>query len=977
MKGGSIRRLSAAGAVLACFTVLVGGAAADETTSVSIAATPPSVTEGTAATFTLTRSGDLTLLSTVTYSTEDGSATAGSDYTAQTGIREFLPGQATTEPITVVTEGNSLDEPDETFKVKLSEPTVNAKFGTAVAEVTITDDDAPPVVSIANAPPVTEGGGPATFAVSLSGASGKSVTVTYGTANGSAVAGSDYTATSGTLTWAPGETAAKTVSVPITDDPLDEATENFAVQLSPPVNATIGDGTGVGTIEDNDQPPTIASISDPTVAEGNAGTVNASFVVTLSGPSGRDVSVQYATAEGTALANEDFVPTSGTLTIAAGGTSGTINVPVKGDTTPEPDEHFFVNLFGATNAASIADAQGKATISNDDTPPSTTTITDPTVTEGNSGVVKANFVVSLSAASSQPVTIRYSTVDGTAKAPEDYVAASNEAIVIPPGQTSGTIAVDVKGDTLSEPTEEFFVNLLSAVNATLGPDTQGKGTITDDDALPTLSVTGAQVTEGDGGTVNLDFRVRLSTTSAQRAAVTAFTQDGTAVAPTDYQQKSQRFEWAPNTPPAELEKIFRVVVNGDQLDEPDETVLVRLADPAGATISSASATGTIQDNDNKSMLSVSNAEANEGSAGANSTMTFKVTLAPASARTVGVAWATANGTATAGSDYTAASGTLTFAPGETEKSVAVPVLGDDVNEENETLLVNLSGATGAAVADAQGLGTIVDKNAPPSLSIDDPSARESEGAIFTVTLAGTTLRTVTVSFSTADGIAREGSDYSPRRGTLTFAPGEKTKTIAVTVLDDTVAESLETFFVNLGDPVNAVITKSRGVASIEASDQATTAGGARTPRTTTPPPTTPPPTTPQTVPKPANARAVFPRMVLGPRSLTLTSLGKAKMQVSCAKRSRVSCTGVVSLENAGKPTMVLGKRSFAVKKGRRVYIPVTLSNRGFALVQKRGSVQARAVVFIKTGGKTYRIVVKGTIAIKATKRPEPRVQVDP
>lgn len=970
MKGGSIRRLSAAGLLLLCLTVFVGqGAAGDSPFTVADAS--GSEASGKV-TFTITLPAAAAHDEVFTYTTAPpGTATPIVDYDG-TGGTVTVPTGGTGKTFDVSVVDDPVDEDDaETFTV-----TVSKGGASDVSTGTIVDNDGPPAVSISDAS--APEGSPATFTISLSAASALPVTVNYATQPGTATTPADYETKSGSVTILPTDPdRSETISVSTVVDTLDEANETFQVQLSGPTNATIGDGTGVGTIEDDDQPPTIASISDPTVAEGNAGTVNASFVVTLSGPSGRDVSVQYATAEGTALANEDFVPTSGTLTIAAGGTSGTINVPVKGDTTPEPDEHFFVNLFGATNAASIADAQGKATISNDDTPPSTTTITDPTVTEGNSGVVKANFVVSLSAASSQPVTIRYSTVDGTAKAPEDYVAANNEAIVIPPGQTSGTIAVDVKGDTLSEPTEEFFVNLLSAVNATLGPDTQGKGTITDDDALPTLSVTGAQVTEGDGGTVNLDFRVRLSTTSAQRAAVTAFTQDGTAVAPTDYQQKSQRFEWAPNTPPAELEKIFRVVVNGDQLDEPDETVLVRLADPAGATISSASATGTIQDNDNKSMLSVSNAEANEGSAGANSTMTFKVTLAPASARTVGVAWATANGTATAGSDYTAASGTLTFAPGETEKSVAVPVLGDDVNEENETLLVNLSGATGAAVADAQGLGTIVDKNAPPSLSIDDPSARESEGAIFTVTLAGTTLRTVTVSFSTADGIAREGSDYSPRRGTLTFAPGEKTKTIVVTVLDDTVAESLETFFVNLGDPVNAVITKSRGVASIEASDQATTAGGAGTPRTTTPPPTTQPPTTPQTVPKPANAPAVFPRMVLGPRSLTLTSLGKAKMQVSCAKTSRVSCTGVVSLENAGKPTMVLGKRSFAVKKGRRVYIPVTLSNRGFALVQKRGSVQARAVVFIKTGGKTYRIVVKGTIAIKATKRPEPRVQVDP
>jgi large repetitive protein len=968
MKGGSVRRLCAAVVVLGCFTALAGGAAADETTMVSIAATPPSVTEGTAATFTVTRTGDLTLLSTLTYSTEDGTATAGSDYTgAQNQPLTFAPFDDS-ETITIATTASAHAEPPENFRVRLSGPTVNATIANAVASVTIVDDDVLPTVSISGAPTPNEGE-QASFNVSLSAAYPETVTVDWGTQNGTATAGSDYTASGGTVTFAPGETGPKTVTVNTTNDSIDEDNETFTVNLSAPSNATIGTGSATATIQDGDDPPAIASISDVTVTEGNSATVNASFVVTLSAASGRDVSVQYSTAEGTATATEDFVPESGTVTFPAGATSRTIDVAVKGDTVPEPDEHFFVNLFGAVNAASIADAQGKATITNDDTPPSTTTITDPTVTEGNTGTVAANFVVSLSSASSQPVTIRYSTVDGSAKAPDDYVPASNQAITIPPGQTSGTISVEVKGDTIYEGTENFFVNLLSAVNATLGPDTQGQATITDDDPLPTITLVGAQVTEGTGSTVNLDFKVRLSASSAQRAAVTAFTQDGSAVAPTDYQQKSQRFEWAPNVAAGELEKTFTVVVNGDQLDEPEETITVRLADPAGATVAVGEAVGRILDNDHRSMLSISNAEANEGSAGTNGTMTFKITLSPASARTVNVAWATANGTATAGSDYTAASGTVAFAPFETEKSITIQVLGDNVNEENETVLVNLTGASGAGVADGQGLGTIVDKNAPPSLSIDDPFGRESEGATFTVTLAGTTLRTVTVSFSTADGTAREGTDYSPRRGTLTFAPGEKSKTVVVTVIDDNAAESLENFSVNLGDPVNGVITKSRGVASIEANDQgaAATAGSNATAKN----PTTLPVTTPKT-----KTPTVFPRMVLGPRSLTLTPVGRAMMRITCAKTSKVHCVGVVALESISKPTLVLAKRSFAVKKGRQGAVPLRLSDRGFGLVQTRRSMNVRAVVFLKAGGKTYRIV-PGVVLVKATKKPETRVQVKP
>lgn len=840
----------------------------------------------------------------------------------------------------------------------------------AVLVMSVSNAGAAPAQNITISDAEVTEGGKAVFKVSLTAGKDNSV-VTYVTKDGSAtVADLDYEAKQGSVTVEAGKPPVE-IEVQTVQDAKNETDETFTVELTAATNqATIEDGVGAGKILNNDAPPTIASISDPTVTEGNAGTVNASFVVTLSAPSGKDITVQYATAEGTATANEDFIPASGTLTIAAGATTGTINVQVKGDTLPEPDEHFFINLFGAVNAESIVDAQGKATITNDDTPPSIASISDPTVTEGNTGTVAANFEVRLSGNAPSPVTIRYSTRDGSAVAPDDYTAVPpNSPVTIPAGSDRVVIPVQVKGDTLPEPNEDFFLTILSVTNATMGSDNEGKATIVNDDAAPTISIQSASVTEGDGGTVSLSFTVRLSTRTAQQVQVTATTQDGTAVAPSDYQSRTQVLVWAPNT--AELDKTFTVLVNGDTLDETNETLHVQLSSPSGATIAGGSAVGTIIDNDNNSRLAISNAEANEGAAGVNSTMTFKVTLAPASARPVSVAWATADGTATAGSDYTAASGTLTFAPGETEKAIVVSVLGDDINEENETVQVKLSDASGAAVADADGLGTIVDKNAPPSLSIDDPSAREGEGATFTVTLAGTTLRTVTVTFTTEEGMAQAGSDFAPRRGTLTFAPGEKTKTVSVTVIDDTLGEGPETFSVNLGDPVNAVMTKASGFATIEASDLDSLSG-----------PSGPPPARDLPVtrglplaPKSTNRKVVFPQMVLGPRSLTLTSVGRARMQVTCTKKSRVTCSGSVLLQNPSKPMFVLGKRTFSVKRGKQAYIPVTLNDRGFALVQKRGSLRARAVVFIKAGGKTYRFV-PGYILIRAAKNPQPRVAVD-
>jgi hypothetical protein len=227
----------------------------------------------------------------------------------------------------------------------------------------------PPVVSIGDAT-VTEGNAgsvSAVFTVSLSAASGQTVTVQYATANGTATAGSDYTAASGTVAFAPGDVA-KTVPVAVLGDAVVEPSETFVVNLSNPTNATIGDGQGLGTIVDNDAPPPpVVSIGDATVTEGNAGSVSAVFTVSLSAASGQTVTVQYATANGTATAGSDYTAASGTVTFAPGDVSETVGVAVLGDTVFEPSETFVVNLSNPTNAT-IGDGQGLGTITDDEGP---------------------------------------------------------------------------------------------------------------------------------------------------------------------------------------------------------------------------------------------------------------------------------------------------------------------------------------------------------------------------------------------------------------------------------------------------------------------------------------------------------------------------------------------------------------------------------------------------------------------------------
>ena len=198
--------------------------------------------------------------------------------------------------------------------------------------------------------------------------------------------------------------------------------------------------------------------------------------------------------------------------------------------------------------------------------------------------------------------------------------------------------------------------------------------------------------------------------------------------------------------------------------------------------------------------------------------TFTATLSAASADPITVTYAAAAGSATAGSDYQAASGTLTFAPGETSKTITVLVNGDRLGEPNETFSVNLDSPTNATIADGQGVGTILDDE--PHISVSDVTKAEGKKGqttqfTFTVTLSAAYDQPVIVSFKTTDGTARSGEDYVATTATLTFAPGETTKTITITVKGDNKREADETFFVDLtGVSGNSLVAKGRGIGTI-------------------------------------------------------------------------------------------------------------------------------------------------------------------
>ncbi|MDQ4122089.1 MAG: DUF5050 domain-containing protein [Acidobacteriota bacterium] len=335
------------------------------------------------------------------------------------------------------------------------------------------------------------------------------------------------------------------------------------------------------------------TIGDVSSNEGHSGTTGFNFNVTLSRPSGQMIMVDFATDSGSAsAAGGDYVSRIGTLTFNPNETSKTITILVNGDISIEGDEVFYVMLSNPINAI-FTDRQGNGTIVNDDTQIS---INDVSLNEGNSGITAFNFTATLSPAIPQAVSVSFATADGTATvANADYNPISG-IVSFGPNETNKTITVQVRGDTVIEPNETFFVNLSGAPINVAVADNQGIGTIINDDTtLPTLSINDVSLNEGNSGTTVFTFTVSLSPASTQTVTVNYATANNTAVAPGDYVSISPT---ALVFGPGETSKPISVSVIGDTAVEPNETFFVNLTTPSNAAISDNQGIGTIVNDDN-------------------------------------------------------------------------------------------------------------------------------------------------------------------------------------------------------------------------------------------------------------------------------------------------------------------------------------------------------------------------------------------
>jgi large repetitive protein len=643
------------------------------------------------------------------------------------------------------------------------------------------------------------------------------LSVTWTTANGTATSPADYADSSGVVTLTRA-TSSRTVSVPVVTDAIDEPAETFVVNLSNLVGSpgTIGDAQGVASITDDDAAPSL-TIDDLTVPEGDVGSSTADLALALSGPSGFDVSVAWATVAGSATAGADYVSSSGTATIPAGSTAGTVSVDVLADTTDEAAETFTVSLSAPTNAT-IADDTGTVTITDDDPLP-VLTIDDRSGAEGDAGTSTMTFTVALTPASGRTVTVDWTTSDGSATQPGDYQPASG-TLTFAAGDTSETLDVTVNGDVVPELDETFAVVLSNPVRATVGTGT-GTGTIVDDEVASVIDIAEPTLAEGDAGASTMAFEVTLSNPSAVPVTVDWATASGTATGGVDFTSATGTVSFAP----FDVTEEIQVAIDGDLTYEPDETFAVDLENATNATIGDPQGVGTIANDDPVPALSVANVAADEGDAG-STTFTFTVSLDRASGVDAAVDYTTTPDSATEGADYADSSGTLVIPAGDPSGTIDVTVFGDALHEDPERFDLELSAPSSATIDDGAARGTIANDDPLPTLSIGDATVTEGTGTakniIFTVSLSEESGLPATVDWSTADGTARGPADYAASGGTLTFPPGTTSRTISVKVKGDRVDERRETFTVNLVDPVGATIVDGVGVGRIGDNDKTPT-----------------------------------------------------------------------------------------------------------------------------------------------------------
>ena len=649
------------------------------------------------------------------------------------------------------------------------------------------------VVGVTAAEPTAGATSTANFAVTLSKASTTPVSIGYATSNGTATAGVDYTATSGTLSFAPGVTSQQ-IKVAVLADATVETNETFTVTLSKPVGATLTTATATGTITNTPVAPV------PSTGTTYSITATGPDIVGFNPAKDKldlgDVSVHNFIVVDTADGVGFRSPWTGETAVLQGVSLGQLTVD---NFAPIINDHLRQDLSGA-----LAWEHG-------------------ITAAPNTVYVRSHEVGQVDTVAFNPATdvvdFRYY---GTRE--QIYLTDSPDGVIL--GNAGTGQALILKGVTKSQLTATNFVfhfaqvredSLYKQLGFTAMPDSQIKPQgvpIAGTNVWPTAAGNGTPPAGQTGTTTVIAWKYGINT-------AVAF----------DPSKDKLDFGWfkAPEFDVTDASGSTKISIVGNNqtytltgvtLGQLQTGNIIALDSGArtkwqGLIFGAAPATPL-------PTLSVADRSAAEGNTG-TSTMNFTVLMSQAAAKAVSVGYTTSNDTATAG-DYAPTVGTLTFAPGETSKTVSVAVNGDTMVELNEQFTLNLSNAVNATIADATATGTIVNDDidlsplTPPKVSIADLAVTEGNGEhshfMFSLTLDKASATPVSVGYATANGTATAGVDYTAGAGTVTFASGVTTQTVHVDILGDTAIEPNETFAVTLSNPLGLTIARATAIGTI-------------------------------------------------------------------------------------------------------------------------------------------------------------------
>jgi uncharacterized delta-60 repeat protein len=641
---------------------------------------------------------------------------------------------------------------------------------------------------------VAEAAGTIYIQVIRRGSLASAATVQYSTHGESATAGIDYIETSGEFYFAVNQ-GTNYFTVPIGDDQIPEDNETFTITLT-------GEGLGERTtarvnITDNDAPFNFAQ-GNFTVTSGAQQSIL--LPIGRQGAGGASAAITYATHAGSATPGVDYVETSGTLQFAAGEQFKTLSIPILDAHFAEPPRSFTVTLSGSyvgtTNTARITilgsdlgfEFAGQSM----------------TVTEGVNG--NATISVRRSGGLTTPGAVAYRTVDrGTAEAGVDYIE-TNGTLQFAAGESTKSFDVPILDDTWTENTESF-VAILSAVstNSSSTPEKAITVNILDDDRALEFAQQDYYVQEGAQAAATLTV-LRAGTAVASRARVVYATLSGSATAGSDYVETTEELDFAPG----ETAKTFTLPVLDDNEIEPTEVFQVKLFALEGALGQATTATVHIADDERGFEIS---GDAYVQSEAAATNVIFTVSRSGSNASPATVHYATHAGTAKPGQDYIETTGTLQFAAGENSKTISIPILDDSIMEPFESFTVvitsdsPLGSRTSATVY-------IDDDDRPFEFTANSFYVSElNTNVMLTVSRAGTSGDLARIIYFTRAANAIPGTDYTETTGVLEFAPGEKSKSFTIPILDDNEVDGLKTFTVTLfaiegtlGQNTNATVT---------------------------------------------------------------------------------------------------------------------------------------------------------------------------